>query len=117
MAEKNIALLKRLRTRFLRMRHPQHFNIRVVAEKTSCGTAMCVAGHALDLKGYKARTSFRVTGISQTLYAHTERCVPLLKDCTGDKWRDLPEQSAIRKAFEEHERKLVTPVAEGEGEG
>lgn len=49
----NIELLKRLRTRFLRMRHEEHFNMEVVAQRTACGTAMCIAGHALDLQGYK----------------------------------------------------------------
>lgn len=49
----NIELLKRLRTRFLRMKHKEHFNMESVAIKTQCGTAMCIAGHALDLAGYK----------------------------------------------------------------
>lgn len=53
MAKKNLALLKRLRTRFLRMRHPEHFDMFNVAEETACGTAMCIAGHALDLQGYR----------------------------------------------------------------
>lgn len=50
----NIKLLKRLRTRFLRMRHPKHFKMDTIAEKTDCGTAMCIAGHTLDLLGYKS---------------------------------------------------------------
>lgn len=49
----NIELLKRLRTRFLRMRHNEHFNMEQVAIRNECGTAMCIAGHALDLAGYK----------------------------------------------------------------
>lgn len=49
----NIELLKRLRTRFLRMRHKKHFNMEDVVQKTKCGAAMCIAGHALDLEGYK----------------------------------------------------------------
>jgi hypothetical protein len=49
----NIELLKRLRTRFLRMKHKKHFDMETFAEKTECGTAMCIAGHALDLQGYK----------------------------------------------------------------
>jgi uncharacterized protein YodC (DUF2158 family) len=53
MAEKNIPLLKRLRTRFLRMRHRKHFNMDDVVQVTECGAAMCIAGHALDLEGYK----------------------------------------------------------------
>ena len=52
---KNIELLKRLRTRFLRMRHKEHFDIRHVAKQNVCGTAMCIAGHTLDLAGYKHR--------------------------------------------------------------
>lgn len=55
MAKKNIELLKRLRTRFLRMRHRKHFNMGDVAVKNECGTAMCIAGHTLDLTGYKAK--------------------------------------------------------------
>lgn len=55
MAKKNIELLKRLRTRFLRIRHKKHFNIKAVAMKTDCGSAMCIAGHTLDLAGYKMR--------------------------------------------------------------
>lgn len=50
----NIELLKRLRTRFLRMRHPKHFNMNTIAKQTDCGTAMCIAGHTLDLLGYKS---------------------------------------------------------------
>lgn len=49
----NIELLKRLRTRFLRMRHAKHFNMESVAVRNACGTAMCIAGHALNLQGYK----------------------------------------------------------------
>lgn len=53
--KKNIPLLKRLRTRFLRMKHPKHFNMKVIAAKTDCGAAMCLIGHTLDLCGYKLR--------------------------------------------------------------
>jgi hypothetical protein len=49
----NLELLRRLRTRFLRMRHIEHFDMQVVAKKNECGTAMCIAGHVLDLQGYK----------------------------------------------------------------
>ncbi len=55
MTPKNIALLKRLRMRFLRMRHPEHFNMKVIAAKTDCGAALCMIGHVLDLCGYKMR--------------------------------------------------------------
>lgn len=55
MAKKNIELLKRLRTRFLRMRHSEHFDMETLASKTECGTAMCIAGHALELGGVKRR--------------------------------------------------------------
>lgn len=51
----NIDLLKRLRTRFLRMRHPEHFDMGDYACVNECGTAMCIAGHALDLQGYKLK--------------------------------------------------------------
>jgi hypothetical protein len=53
--EMNIKLLKRLRTRFLRMRHKEHFHMKAIAAKTDCGTVMCIAGHTLDLAGYKMR--------------------------------------------------------------
>lgn len=55
MPKKNIPLLKRLRVRFLRMRHPEHFDMTPIAAKTDCGAAMCVGGHTLDLAGYKMR--------------------------------------------------------------
>lgn len=51
-AKMNIELLKQLRTRFLRMRHPEHFQMDV---QTECGSVMCIAGHALDLAGYKRK--------------------------------------------------------------
>lgn len=53
----NIRLLKRLRTRFLRMKHRKHFNMEAVAAKTDCGSVMCIAGHTLQLAGYKMRLS------------------------------------------------------------
>lgn len=49
----NIELLKRLRTRFLRMRHQKHFDMDGVIKITECGVAMCIAGHTLDLEGYR----------------------------------------------------------------
>lgn len=55
MAKLNIPLLKRLRTRFLRMRHPEHFDMEAFADKNQCGTSMCIAGHALVLEGYKVK--------------------------------------------------------------
>lgn len=51
----NIKLLKRLRNRFARMKHPQHFCMKQIAIKTDCGAAMCFIGHILDLEGYKMR--------------------------------------------------------------
>lgn len=48
----NVELLKKLRNRFRRMRHPGHFRMDVIAVKTDCGSAMCIAGHTLDLAGY-----------------------------------------------------------------
>lgn len=51
----NIPLLKRLRTRFLRMRHRKHFDMRTWADKNECGTSACIAGHTLLLAGYKLR--------------------------------------------------------------
>lgn len=53
--KRNIELLKRLRTRFLRMRHAEHFKMNTIAQPTECGTAMCIAGHALELAGYSTR--------------------------------------------------------------
>lgn len=51
----NVDLLKRLRTRFLRMRHPQHFDMETWGYKGGCGTVACIAGHALLLSGYKLK--------------------------------------------------------------
>jgi hypothetical protein len=55
MSKLNIELLKRLKTRFLRMRHPEHFDMKTIATKTDCGAAMCLIGHTLELEGYKMR--------------------------------------------------------------
>jgi len=57
MPKKNIPLLERLRTRFLRMRHKEHFDQEVIAARTECGAAMCSIGHTLDLCGYKMRVN------------------------------------------------------------
>lgn len=51
----NVPLLKRLRTRFLRMRHKKHFDMNVWGEKNECGTTACIAGHTLLLEGYTMR--------------------------------------------------------------
>lgn len=51
----NLPLLKRLRTRFLRMQHAEHFNMDTWGTKTECGTTACIAGHALLLAGYRMR--------------------------------------------------------------
>ena len=51
----NIELLKRLRMRFLRMRHRKHFDMSSYADRNKCGTSMCIAGHALALQGYKVK--------------------------------------------------------------
>lgn len=51
----NIELMKKLRMRFLRMRHAEHFQMDVIAIKTDCGSVMCIAGHTLELAGYKRR--------------------------------------------------------------
>ena len=71
MPKKNIELLKRLRTRFLRMRHPKHFEMTDVATRNECGTAMCIAGHTLDLLGFKVR--FRVNGSADWFYPSGRR--------------------------------------------
>jgi len=55
MAKLNIQLLRKLRTRFLRMRHPDHFRMDVIAVQSDCGSQMCIAGHVLDLAGYKRK--------------------------------------------------------------
>lgn len=51
----NLPLLKRLRTRFLRMRHAEHFDMGAWGTKMECGTTACIAGHTLLLMGYKLR--------------------------------------------------------------
>lgn len=55
MPKRNVELLKRLRTRLLRIRHKKHFNMNDVAVKTDCGAALCLAGHTLELAGYKRK--------------------------------------------------------------
>lgn len=37
------------------MKHKKHFNMRAIAAHTECGSAMCIAGHTLELAGYKMR--------------------------------------------------------------
>jgi hypothetical protein len=45
------------------MRHAEHFNMKPIAAKTDCGTVMCIAGHTLDLAGYKMKLDpYRNTG-------------------------------------------------------
>lgn len=51
----NIELMKRLRMRFLRMKHEEHFQMDVIAVKTYCGSQMCIAGHTLELAGYRRK--------------------------------------------------------------
>ena len=54
----NVELLKRLRTRFRRMRHPEHFDMQEWGTKTDCGTQACIAGHTLLLSGYSLRKNY-----------------------------------------------------------
>lgn len=63
----NIKLLKRLKTRMARMRHPKHFDMKVLGCETECGTAMCLAGQTLALSGYK----FKKVGVGQDLQWRT----------------------------------------------
>lgn len=51
--EMNVELLKKVATKLRRMRHKQHFTMPVFARKTECGTAFCIGGLGLILKGYK----------------------------------------------------------------
>jgi hypothetical protein len=37
------------------MRHAEHFQMDVIAVQTECGSAMCIAGHTLELAGYKRK--------------------------------------------------------------
>lgn len=92
---KNIKLLKRLRTRFLRMRHPRHFNMEAVAAKTDCGSAMCVAGHALDLAGYKMRLKSSRAPESDGNFGRVDF------DFIRPSGRRLPEDDILRTAAKE----------------
>jgi hypothetical protein len=71
MPKPNIELLKRLRTRFLRMKHRKHFAMETVAERNECGTAMCIAGHALNLQGY--RFKFNEYGVLEQTFRPSGR--------------------------------------------
>lgn len=52
----NIELLKKVRNRLRRMKHKEHFVMRVFVSKNECGTAACIGGHALLIAGYKPTT-------------------------------------------------------------
>lgn len=50
---RNYALLRALVTKLRRLRHEEHYDQGVFVDKTSCGTAACIAGQALLMAGYK----------------------------------------------------------------
>lgn len=49
----NVEALRALAKKLRRLRHEEHYNQRVWATKTACGTAACVAGHAAVMAGWK----------------------------------------------------------------
>lgn len=49
----NVALLRRLARKLRRLRHEEHYDQASYGRNTNCGTAACVAGHALIESGYK----------------------------------------------------------------
>lgn len=49
----NVDNLRRLARRLRRLRHEEHYEQEEWARKTSCGTAACVAGHAVLSHGYR----------------------------------------------------------------
>lgn len=69
--------------------------------------AICGKCFAREIIFGEGVTSFKANGIPQTLYVHSEPCLPLLKECAGSKWRNLPGESPLRKVFHDHEKKLA----------
>ena len=49
----NVKLLRRIQRWLMRLRHPEHFDMNSFGEKGNCGTSYCIAGKALQLKGYE----------------------------------------------------------------
>ena len=58
MARLNKALLRRLARKLRRLRHEEHYDQRHWAASNACGTAACIAGHALIECGWKPRLYF-----------------------------------------------------------
>lgn len=52
----NVKLLREVALKLRRMRHSKHYNQEVWCEKNSCGTAACVAGWVLLMKGVDPKT-------------------------------------------------------------
>lgn len=49
----NVENIRALAKKLRRLRHEEHYDQSGWVEKTSCGTAACIAGHAALLAGYK----------------------------------------------------------------
>jgi hypothetical protein len=99
----NVELLKRLKTRFLRMRHPEHSDMHSWGHKTDCGTTACIAGHVLLLQGYRLRHGQYVTPDGKPILAiaGTARDELGLSDMTAshlfyDFETTTPKQAAAR---------------------
>jgi hypothetical protein len=50
-----VELLKKVAAKLRRMRHKKHFDMRDWIQENECGTAACIAGHALLDAGYRLR--------------------------------------------------------------
>lgn len=107
MPEKNIPLLKRLRTRFLRMRHRKHFNMDDVVAKTPCGAAMCIAGHVLNLEGYKFKIDewgddrwFAPDGTEVQPLDEAQRLLGLTVEEAQTDWRDREKDNGLFFRFD-----------------
>lgn len=61
--------------------------------------AVCGENFLLNILTNEKVKTFNVDGISSTLYAH-KNCMKTLTNCSGEKWRDLPAKSPLRRAFE-----------------
>jgi hypothetical protein len=53
----NKPLLRRLARKLRRLRHEEHFDQSIWGSKTACGTAACIAGHAVLMAGWRLRSS------------------------------------------------------------
>jgi len=68
--------------------------------------AVCGETFLLNLLTNEAIKTFNVEGIKQTLCAH-KKCMKTLKRCSGENWRNLPDNSPLKHVFLEANREAA----------